>query len=423
MNSSDRLAVTVCATEEYQYAMTAQARTLHANLRHLEIPISIILAGDEGLKKIEDLYSQLFKGAGDRVTIERIAGFKGTDGKNYKHAAQLLIAQMRTAAFTRARELGATLCWSLDSDVIPKTANCFRMLNWILEMPDRYYEVAISPYPSQGGGDMLTGRGTPETPIAQDFKIEERKIPAELQARIDAQKKNMEAIKPPAEPPQKLIDEANAINQAISECPPAGNVFEMNAKFGWRRRGWLSAAYPGMGRGCIVPSDWCGFGSTLMNRRALDESDFCGYEGGGTEDLYVIWNHWHQVGIRIGSALHEPSSHVSRRADGKYFMSWPRFVTDGDEGKGECVGHLRVTHRPFYAQDRGEKYDAVNDGNPIPPEKRAEMAAAALAAAAAAATPAPAPAATPAPADPAPSPAPAPAADPAPEKPAEAKPT
>ena len=371
----ERLAITVCATDKYQYAMTAQARLVHANLRQLRIPIAVILAGDEGLKRIETLYRSLFKQGIDagRVTVERIAGFEAAAGENYKNAAQLLIAQMRTVAFERARAWGASLCWSLDSDVLPKSSSCYSTLRWLLDMPGRYYEVAISPYPSQGGGDMLTGRGTPENPIAQDYLKTERKIPDELVKRIEANKAAGDAIKPPAMPAKELIDEANAINKAIGECPPLGNVFEMNAKNGWRRRGWLSAAYPALGRGAIVPSDWCGFGSTLMSRRALDEADFVGYDGGGTEDLYVVWCRWHQVGIRIGSALHEPSAHVSRRSDGKFFLSWPRFVMEADESKGECAGHLRTIQRPFYAQDRGEKYDQQNDGIPIAPADRSKQ--------------------------------------------------
>ncbi len=373
MNDTDRLAVTICATEKYQYAMTAQARSLHANLRHLEIPIAIILVGDQKLEKnILPLYQSLFSAGIDakRVTIELIRGFEGGNGANYKKEAQLLIAQMRTAAFCKAREFGASHCWSLDSDVIPKTAACFSTLRWILEMPGNYYGVAISPYPSQGGGDMLTGRGSPESQIFQDYSKEERKIPEDLQKRMDAHKAALEAIKAPAQPGKELLDEAQAINDEIMKCDPKGNVFEMNAKYGFRMRGWLSAAYPGLGRGTIVPSDWCGFGCTLMTARALDECDFVGYEGNGTEDLYIVWSRWHQIGIRIGSALHEPSSHVSRRSDGKHFISTVRFVTDGDESKGQCVGHLRTIQRPFYSQDRGEKYDAANDGNQIAPDKR-----------------------------------------------------
>ncbi len=375
------LAVTCCATERYQYAMTAQARSIHANLRDFTGGLAIVLVGDKKIDKIGDFYKRLFAEMikEGKCVVETLRDFEAVDGENYKNAAQLLIAQMRTAVFERARSLGASFCWSLDSDVVPKSSNCFRTLRWILDMPDRFYEVAISPYPSQGGGDMLTGRGTPESPILQDFTKDERILPEELLKRIEASKVALEAIKPPESPSKALIDEANAINKAISECQPKGNVFEMNAKNGWRRRGWASAAYPALGRGCVVPSDWCGFGSTLMSRRALDECDFLGYDGGGTEDLFVVWNRWHQAGIRIGSALHEPSSHISRRADGKYFMSWPRFVTEADEGKGECVGHIRITQRPFYSQDKGEKFDAANDGHPVPPDKRTVAPAPALA--------------------------------------------
>ena len=372
----EHLAVTICATEKYQYAMSAQARAIHANLRHLEIPISIILVGDAGLRKKSSLYADLFSGVKERVTIELIEGFEPPAGENYKNEAQLLIAQMRTAAFQKARIKGATLCWSLDSDVIPKTSSCYATLRWILDIPDRFYEVAISPYPSQGGGDLLTGRGTPENPISQDFKREERNISEDLKNRMAAHDEAMKAIRPPNQPTKELVDEANAINKLLGEMPPLGNVFEMNARHGWRRRGWLSASYPGLGRGTIVPTDWCGFGSTLMGRRALDECDFLGYEGAGTEDLFIVWTRWHQAGIRIGSALHEPSSHVSRRSDGKYFVASIRFVTDADETKGECVGHLRIIHKPFYAHDRGEKFDKDNDGMQIAPAERAKMIAA-----------------------------------------------
>src|SRR5579859_3989777 len=167
-DSELRLAVTVCATKRYQYAMTAQARVVHANLRSFPGTIAIVLVGDKNLKPIADLYDVLFSKAKEeeRFSVISIGHFQEKpEAAPYKNEVQLLIAQMRTAAFCAARAFDADLCWSLDSDVIPKSASCFRMLRWILEIPDRYYEVAISPYPSQGGGDsMLCGRGTPEHP-------------------------------------------------------------------------------------------------------------------------------------------------------------------------------------------------------------------------------------------------------------------
>ena len=46
MNSDpEKLAVTICATGRYQYAMKAQARAIHANLCRYAGPIAIILVG------------------------------------------------------------------------------------------------------------------------------------------------------------------------------------------------------------------------------------------------------------------------------------------------------------------------------------------------------------------------------------------
>ena len=373
---NDKLAVMICATEDYQYAMSAQARAVHANLRHLAIPIVIVLVGDDGLKEIERLYVKLFKAEAPGSIVKVIANrsFKQKDGgTNYKQPAQILIASMRTAAVTIAREEGATLAWSLDSDVLPKTSNCFRTLRWLLDIPGNFYEVAISPYPSQGGGDFLTGRGAPENPIFEDYIEKERRIPEALAKELEAHR-TLCAGFAGRQPPIEILRAGEELRKKVQECPPLGNVFDMNAKNGWRRRGWLSAAYPALGRGVIVPSDWCGFGNTLMSARALDECDWVGYDGGGTEDLYAVFWRWHQVGIKIGSALHEPSIHISRRKDGKYFAASVRFVTEGDEQKGECVGHLRIVHRPYYGFDQGEKYDPANDGFPSTPQEREEAA-------------------------------------------------
>lgn len=390
--NSDRLAVTVCATGKHQYAMRAQARAVHANLRGLGHPLAVILVGDDGLEAIGKYYRLLF---GENLTLEVIRSHKAAAAAApYKNAAQLLIAQMRTEAFTRARAFGATHCLSLDSDVIPKSSFCYRTLRWILDIPGHFYEVAVAPYPSQGGGDFLSGRGSPESPIFQDYGPGERKIGEELKKRMDANREALQKTPPGFPPAEEVQKEAQAIREEVEKSPPLGNVFEMNARFGWRRRGWLSAAYPAIGRGSIIPTDWCGFGCTLMSARALDECDFTGYEGAGTEDLFVCWHRWHQNGIRIAAAPHEPAFHISRRKDGKHFAAFVRFVTDGDDSKGECSGHLRILHKPWYSHDPGEAFDPQNDGFASTPAERKEAESAARAAqaeAAAAAVPAAAP--------------------------------
>jgi hypothetical protein len=79
----------------------------------------------------------------------------------------------------------------------------------------------------------------------------------------------------------------------LCKCKPLGNVFFCNSKK-FRRRGWMDAAYPGLGIGAVVPSDWCGFGCTPMSKRALSLAQFDGYDGSGTEDLYMVWKRWHR---------------------------------------------------------------------------------------------------------------------------------
>ncbi len=121
----------------------------------------------------------------------------------------------------------------------------------------------------------------------------------------------------------------------------------MTAKHGWRRRGWLDHAYPGIGVGAMVPSDWCGFGCTLMGAKALALADFDGYEGQGTEDLFIIWNRWWPAGKRINVITHCPCDHViwSKKKGGD--VKEYTLVSSYHEMHGDCVGHLRTRKTPW----------------------------------------------------------------------------
>jgi len=114
-----------------------------------------------------------------------------------------------------------------------------------------------------------------------------------------------------------------------------------------------------------VPIDWCGFGATLMNKKALDLAFFDGYSGAGTEDLYICWNRWYQNNIRLAAVPHILCDHIirDRKKDGeqihgqKYIHLQPYHETEG-----ECVGHVRMKSVPWYGQDIGEVYNKDNDG-------------------------------------------------------------
>ena len=122
----------------------------------------------------------------------------------------------------------------------------------------------------------------------------------------------------------------------VKNCPPDGNIWEVIAKHGWHPRGWMDYAYPGIGKGAIVPSDWCGLGNTLLSKRALQLADFTGYLGHGTQDLFLCWRRWRPNGLRIACVPHIAADHVKKSADGK-IVHHVAF----HEPEGPYEGHLR----------------------------------------------------------------------------------
>ena len=372
-----KLAITICATKLYTYALVAQARRVQAAI--LQCPQVgggiVILVGDdcEEMGSAEALYRNLLP---DGWETRRIIGLF-TDGlKNYSNAAQLIIARMRSAAFSEARKLGVDLCLSLDSDVLPQP-NSLACMVQSLGFDDGYYGVATCPYPSQGGGDFLAGRGTPRNPICPDVYDDERMLPQELKDRIAAHQ-----LIPPG---KESDEERKLISEEIKKATAKGDVFFLNSRTGvrpfadrmkailadhpalielmekeisenwkangFRQRGWISAAYPALGKGCVLPTDWCGFGCTLMGRKALALAQFDGYDGSGTEDLYIVWKRWHRNNIRINTIPHAPADHVIRdtKEPGKFIL-----MQAYHEASSECVDHLRVEARPWFQQTEGE---------------------------------------------------------------------
>lgn len=339
------LAITVCATKSYTYAMRAQARRVVQNITAAKVePGHVVLVGDDSreLRDIVEAYKQLLP---DGWKVSHVAD-KGLveGGENYKEKAQLLIARMRSEAFAFCRKIGATQVWSLDSDVLPPS-NALRCMRTMLEFDGGFYSVSTCPYPNTA---WLGGFGDPQHPIAEDFLPHERRLPDELKAELEAMKQEQKAL---AERREQPTEEQRAkwaeTDKKVRACPPDGTIWEVIHKHGWRRRGWLDHAYPALGLGAVVPSDWCGFGCTLLNEEALSLADFDGYDGRGTEDLFVCWHRWHPAGLRLNVITHCPCDHVI----------WEK-KKGGDAGKfthhvgyheqlGECRGHLRTRQQPW----------------------------------------------------------------------------
>lgn len=267
-------------------------------------------------------------------------------GVPYKEQAQILIANLQQVGFAAAIEHGADLCWSVESDVLVPH-NALSCMMDMLEFDDGYYDVAFVTYPSQSGGCFLGGNGSPTHPIEEDFLPEERELSPELAERLESAKKGEGDL-------AKVMEE-------VKGCPPKGNVFELNAK-GWRRRGWLDHAHPGIGRGAVIQTDWTGLGCNLLSARALASAAFDGYDGRGTQDLFLNWRRWHADGLRMCCITHIVCEHVVKANDGQRRVH----AFAHHEPLGECKGHLRVEHRPFYRFDGKDEWDQSNTGKILP---------------------------------------------------------
>lgn len=337
MERSECLVVTVCATKSYAYAMKSQARRVAANLERYEFgegKAHVVLATDGSgeLEAVAKYYEAILPSG---WSIHLLADPQLGEHANYKEQAQMVIARLRTMAFTVARKLRADVCWSLDSDVLPPS-NAYRCMRQMLDFDDGYYAVSTCSYPNES---FLGGHGSETHPIAEDFLPEEREVP-------DWLLKVWERSKRFGPETRDAANRVRRISERLKRCPPRGNVFELNAKR-WRRRGWLDHAYPAIGKGAIVPSDWCGFGCTLMNREALASANFEGYQGRGTEDLWVVWKQWYQLGLRINCITHVVCDHVIHEKKKGGAADAYTHIRSFHETAGECRGHIRTEKLPW----------------------------------------------------------------------------
>lgn len=367
----EKLGIYTISTLKHSYALKAQARALHAACLYAKIKkptIVIVCSDDDYFDEVEEEYRGLFNEI--ELFILKNDNFYDCDKrKNYKKPIQLMIAQMRTIATQKLLSAGCDRILSMDSDVLPKHNSIQCMLD-ILNFDHNYYDVAQCPYPSQGGGSFLGGRGEKSRQILPDFTEEEREIPKKLIAKRDKKEKEKIAIideinekqKPFCRKTQDKIDKLSrkiiSLTKKMESFPPKGNVFELNGKT-WKKRGWFDFAYPAIGKGSVVPVDWVGFGCTMMSKKAAALCDFTGYDGSGTEDLYIIWNRWYQNSINIANIPHCPSDHIVRdRGDSNKYIH----VFTYHEESGDHQWHLRQKNLPWYEQNAGEMYDKKNNG-------------------------------------------------------------
>ena len=345
-----KITIGITATKRYLHASDILARRIKANLANINRNAELIVVTDE-TEEADKLVGSLIDTCAKYVTPHIIKLPIDDDKQPYKTNAQLLIAQMENAAFEKARDLNADFFWSVEPDVLPPP-NALRCLIDTLNFDGGYYDVAMVTYPSQGGGSFLGGRGTARNWILQDIYEDERALPEDLKKRKgQLEAKAQREHNKNGKITKKTEQECKKLHEQIQACPPKGNIFELQAK-GWRRRGWLGSAYPGLGRGCVLPTDWVGMGCTLLSKKALELAHFEGYRGAGTQDLFLCWKRWFPEGLKFSVITHVACEHIVRATKddfSEFNLLCPEYAEDG-----ECVGHLRMRTEPYYTFKGGE---------------------------------------------------------------------
>jgi hypothetical protein len=359
------LAITIYCTESYTYAMRAQVPLVLQAIRYANVPpseVMIIIAGDNS-KKVQEAIGH-YKQMCDAAKIHKlkhITVHAPVDGKGGDHskATNKCIARMQEAAWSEARMMGADMVWSLESDILPSPKVLRCMLDAIA-FDNGWYDIAMCTYPNS---EFLGGRASPHNWILPSVYPDERALTDEVKARMEAKKEREKVlIEAQQQPTEEDIAEWRKLDKDVEKCP-AENVWALNAK-GWRKRGWLTSAYPAIGLGAILPTDWVGVGCTLLNKRALDVANFTGYDGGTTQDLFLCNRVWTPASMRMAVITHALCSHVKWRtkfnkanepeldAAGKEIRELVIHYARHEFG-GECHGHLRCENRPWSIEEQG----------------------------------------------------------------------
>jgi len=355
-NSEKILCVGVAATRSYLYAWRSCIRRITAAVAHWDSG-HFIFACDKS-KECKDAAEFVKHELPENWKIHVIAHDMPDDtSQNYKTEAQFRIATLDTSLIHMSRKLKADLLWLVESDVLVN-ADSLRLNEWVLNMPDGYYDISMGTYPN---GSFLGGRGDYQHVISEDWKKEEKKLPKRLLGILKNSEKRLKQyhiIIPKNEEEFKkykyLIDKEQKrlgrLHEKIKNSPPIYGIWETIAKFGWRKRGWLEHAYPSIGRGAILPSDWVGFGNTLLSKKALSLVNFDNYppDCSSTQDLHAVRHCWRPNGIRMCVVTHSPCSHVKpdisedKKRLGTYHILYAYW-----EPEGEYENHLRVTKKPW----------------------------------------------------------------------------
>jgi|APTNR8051073442_1049403.scaffolds.fasta_scaffold00403_55 hypothetical protein len=339
-----KLVITTYATEGYCYAFAAQAPLILQNLRMAGIEEAVWVLASDASKTAKEAARAMGVALGESVPVRHVVVPSATCNRGTDHvaASNLVIAALQDAAWHEARKEGADVVWSLEADILPQP-KALRCALDILRFDGGWYEVAMCTYPNAA---YLGGLGAVNNPILPTVYEDERELTAELEAELTAMRERQaELARTGGEASAEERTAWDELAKRVKEAPAKGNVFALNAQ-GWRRRGWFESAYPGIGLGAILPTDWVGLGCTVLSRRALDLANWVGYEGHSTQDLWLCSRVWLPETVRMAVTSHALCSHVKRDREDKERL---HLLYAHHALGGETHGHLRTNKQPFKA--------------------------------------------------------------------------
>lgn len=331
-----KIAITCYATASFGYLLLKQAPMIVAAIRYARLDpkdFIWILACDRSKEIAESSRRvlQLYTSVGMTTKLLPLDVGDNGSGKHNQNS-NLVIAKLQEAAWNEAKMQGVDYIWSVEADILPQ-ANTLRCLLDALQWDNQWYDIAMATYPND---DFLGGYGSPVQWIAPSTYPDERLLPAALAKKIEARERARERLASKNRPPsEEQIMAWQQLDIEVAKCPPRSNIFGLQAS-GWRPRGWISSAYPGIGLGALLPTAYVGLGCTLLSPRAFNLANWVGFQGKSTQDLWLCWRVWSAHGIRMAVTTHAVCSHQKIR-DGKMTL-----LQAYHQVGGPTHGHLRV---------------------------------------------------------------------------------
>jgi hypothetical protein len=334
--------LTSYATKQYSYALEhAMKRTLP----FLSQCKALIITTD-GSKVVADKCKKIKEFVEGKCEFITEVAIPEKDDLKSNTESCLRVARLQNTAWDIGRKFEPDYCLSIESDILVPP-NALNILKQVLDFDDGYYDAAMITYPNM---TFLGGRGTPQHWILPSVYPEERNINSELKKKLEQQTQTQKTlIEEGKQPTESQKKQWKSLMMEAEKASASGNVWHLNANYGWKKRGWFEYAYPAIGRGAILPTDWIGLGCTLMNRRAFQLASFEGYDGHGTQDLFLCWKKWYPAGIKLAVVPHVLCHHVKHKHDknGKKLMNEFELYEAYHETMEPATGHLRVRILPW----------------------------------------------------------------------------